>query len=105
MTNEAQKIFVVREMVPKDITREFLTGPRKLDENTEKLEIIVNEMVADDGPIPMDLEMSVGMTRRRLRATRTRAMTRHTKTGAPSPGKGTKPAKEPAKREPNGSGT
>ena len=97
MTDEAQKIFVVREMVPKDITREFLTGLRKIDENMEKLEIMTNEM-ADSGPILMDLGMWVEMTRRRLRATRTRAMTRHTKTGAPSPGKGTKPAKEPAKR-------
>ena len=28
--DEAQKIFVVREMMPKDIKREFLMGPRKL---------------------------------------------------------------------------
>ena len=49
------KIFVVREMLPKDIKREFLTGPRKIDEIMEKLEIIVNEMMADDGPVPMDL--------------------------------------------------
>ena len=27
--DEAKKIFVVREMMPKDIKREFLTGPRK----------------------------------------------------------------------------
>ena len=27
--DEAQKTFVVREMMPKDIKREFLTGPRK----------------------------------------------------------------------------
>ena len=53
--DEAQKIFVVREMVPKDIKLEFLTGPRKFDEIMEKLEIIVNEMMADDGPVPMDL--------------------------------------------------
>ena len=44
-----------REMMPKDIKREFLTGPRKFDEIMEKLEIIVNEMMADDGPVPMDL--------------------------------------------------
>ena len=56
----AQKIFVVREMMPKDIRREFLTGPRKFDEIMEKLEIIVIEMVADDGPVPMDLG-NVGM--------------------------------------------
>ena len=55
--DEAQKTFVVREMMPKDITREFLTGPRKFDEITEKLEIIINEMMADDGPVPLDLEI------------------------------------------------
>ena len=53
--DEAQKIFVVRELMPKNIKREFLTGPRKLDEIMEKLEIIVNEMMADDGPVPMDV--------------------------------------------------
>ena len=53
--DEAQKIFVVREMVPRDIKREFLTGPRTFDEIMEKLEIIVDEMMADDGPVPMDL--------------------------------------------------
>ena len=52
---EAQKIFVVREMMPEDIKREFLTGPRQFDEVMEKLEIIVNEMVAEDGPVSMDL--------------------------------------------------
>ena len=53
--DEAQKIFVVREMMPKDTKRDFLTGPRKFDEIMEKLEIIVNEMVADDGPALKDL--------------------------------------------------
>ena len=53
---EAQKTFVVRETMPKDIKREFLAGPRKFDEIMEKLEIIINEMMADDGPLPMDLE-------------------------------------------------
>ena len=53
--DDAQKIFVVREMMPKDIRREFLTGPRKFDEIMEKFEIIVNEMMGDDGPVPMDL--------------------------------------------------
>ena len=53
--DEAQKILVVREMMPKDIKREFLTGPRKFDEIMEKLEIIINEMMADEGPTPMDL--------------------------------------------------
>ena len=43
VTNGAQKTFVVREMMPKDIKREFLTGPGKLEEIMEKLEIIINE--------------------------------------------------------------
>ena len=30
--DEAQKMFVVREMMPNDIRREFLTGPRKFNE-------------------------------------------------------------------------
>ena len=42
-------------MMPKDIKREFLMGPRKFDEIMGKLEIIVNEMMADDGPVPTDL--------------------------------------------------
>ena len=41
--------------MPKDNKREFLTGQRKFDEIMETLEIIINEMVADDGPVPMDL--------------------------------------------------
>ena len=51
----AQKTFLVREMMPKDIKRESLTGPRKFEEIMEKLEIIINEMMADDGPVPLDL--------------------------------------------------
>ena len=39
----------------KDIKRQFLTGPRKFDEIVEKLEITVNEMMADYGWVPMDL--------------------------------------------------
>ena len=53
--DETQKILVVRDMIPKDNKREFMTGPRKFDEIMEKLEIIVNEMMSDDGPTPMDL--------------------------------------------------
>ena len=49
------KTFVVREMMPTDIKRGFLTGPRKFDELMDKLEIIVNEMMAVDGRAPMDL--------------------------------------------------
>ena len=37
--------------MPKDIMREFLTGPRNFDEIMKKLEIIINEMMADDGPV------------------------------------------------------
>ena len=46
--DEAQETFVVMEMV-------FLTGPRKFDEIMEKLEIIINEVMADDRSVPMDL--------------------------------------------------
>ena len=41
--------------MPKDIEREFLTRPRKFDEIMEELEITINEMMVDDGPVPMDL--------------------------------------------------
>ena len=60
LIDEARKIFVVRQMMTKDIKREFLTGPRKFHEIMEKLEIIVDEMVADDGPVPMDLVIVSG---------------------------------------------
>ena len=53
--DEAQKTFVVREMMPQDIKREVQTGPMKFDEIMDELEIIINEMMADDGPVPMDL--------------------------------------------------
>ena len=53
--DEAQKTLVVREMMPKDIKREFLTRLRKFDEIMEKLDIVVNEKMADDGPVPLDL--------------------------------------------------
>ena len=41
--------------MPKDIRREFLTGPRKFHKITEKLEIIIKETMTDDKPKPMDL--------------------------------------------------
>ena len=44
--DDAQKTFVVRE---------FLTGPRKFDEIMDKFEFIINEMMADDGPVPTNL--------------------------------------------------
>ena len=60
--DEAQKMFVLREMLPKDIKREFLTGPRKFDKIMEKLEII-NEMMVDEGHrYQWTWETSVGMT-------------------------------------------
>ena len=34
-------------MMPKDIKREFLTGPRHFHVTMEQLEIIINEMMAD----------------------------------------------------------
>ena len=37
------------------IKREFLTGPRKVDEIMETLGIFINETMADDRPVPMDL--------------------------------------------------
>ena len=40
--------------MPKDTKREFLTGPRKFDEIWDKLGMI-NERLADDRPVPMDL--------------------------------------------------
>ena len=46
---------VVDEAVLKDIKREFLTGQRKFHGIMEKLEVIANEMMSDDGPTPMDL--------------------------------------------------
>ena len=46
--DEAQKIFVVREMMPKVIKREFLTGRRKCVEIMETLEIISNARREDD---------------------------------------------------------
>ena len=99
--DEAQKTFVVRQVMPKDIKREFFTGPTKFDEVMDKLEIIINEMMADDGPVPMDLgnEMSVCTMRRRHRVIRTRAATCHTKTCAQSLGKGTKLARQRARKD------
>ena len=59
LKDEVQMTLVVLEM-PKDVKREFPTGVAKLFEITEKLSIIINEMVPDDGPVPKDLG-SVGM--------------------------------------------
>ena len=52
--DEAQKILVAREMMPKDVKRVF-DGTEEFDEIMKKLETTVNEMMADDGPTPMDL--------------------------------------------------
>ena len=69
VVGEAQKTFVVTEMMPKDIRREFLTSPKKFDEIMEKLEII-NETVADDGPVPMDLGNVGGYDARMMQSSR-----------------------------------
>ena len=55
VNDEAQQTSVVTEIMPLDIKREFLTGQRKFDEIMETLVSIINEMMADDGPVPMDL--------------------------------------------------
>ena len=102
---EAQKIFVVREMMPKDIKRKFLTGPRKFDEIMEKLEIIVNEMMADNGPVPMDLG-NVGMhdTKMTQNDSDTSNDMSYEDVCAIA-WKGYKAGKGADKKEPNGSGT
>ena len=97
--DEAQKIFAVWVMMPKDIKRELQTGPRKFDEIMEKLEIIVDEMMADDGPVPMDLGNVSGHDTKSTQVTRTPAMTCHAKTCVLSPGKGTGLAREQARRD------
>ena len=51
--DEAQKTFVVREMMPKDIKLEFVTGPRKIDEIMEKLKII--KMTQSDSDTSNDM--------------------------------------------------
>ena len=42
-------------MIPKEIKGEFLTGKREFDEIMEKLEVIINDKMADEGALPMDL--------------------------------------------------
>ena len=95
--DEAQKIFVVREMMPKDIKLEFLTEPRKFDEILEKLDIIVNEMMADDGPVPMDLG-NVGTHDTKMAQNDSDTTTCHMKTCAPLPGKDAGLARVQARR-------
>ena len=51
--DEAQKMFVVRECEGHQTG--VFDGTEKFDEIMGELEIIVNEMMADDGPIPVDL--------------------------------------------------
>ena len=101
-TDEAQKTFVVGEMMPKDIKREFLTEPRTFDEVMEKLEIIIIKMMADDGPVPMDLG-NFG-THDANRVIRTLATTCHTTPYVRSLGMGTKLAEGTGKKGPNGLG-
>ena len=72
--DEAQMTFVVREMMPKDIRRAILTGARKFEEIMEKLEVIINEIMVDDGPMPVDLGIH------ETTMTRTRTTTCHSTT-------------------------
>ena len=53
--DEAQNTIVAREMMQKDIKREFMSGLTKLDDIMEKMEIIIHGMMADDGKVEMDL--------------------------------------------------
>ena len=73
--------------MPKDIKREFPTGPRKFDDIMEKLEMIINEMMADDGPTPTDLGNVCAYDAKTMQCwTWTRATT-CTKTCVPSRGR------------------
>ena len=102
MIDEALKVW---EMMPKDIKREFLTGPRNFDKIMEKLEIIINEMMADDGPVPMDFgNVSRHDTKsthdgKRRRVPRTRATTCRATMCVRLLGKDTKVAKEQARKD------
>ena len=89
----------MRELTPKDIKREFVTGPRKFDKIMEKLEITTNEMMADDGPVPMNLANVGTNNARTTRVIRTRATTCRATMCLRSHGMDTKPAKEQARKE------
>ena len=52
--HEAQKTFVVGEIMPKDIQREFWTGTEETRRNNGK--VGDHHQSYDDGPVPMDLE-------------------------------------------------
>ena len=103
--DQAQKVFVVREMMLKDIKREFLTGPRKFNEIMEKLEIIVNEMMADDGPIAMDLGNVGAYDAKTTQCDSDVSNDMSYEDVCPIAGKGYKAGKGAGKKGPNGSGT
>ena len=103
--DEAQKIFLVREMMPKDIKREFLTGPRKFDEIMEKLEIIVNEMMADDWPVTMDLGNVRAFDAKTTQSDSDMSNDTSCEDVCAIAWKGYKACKEAGKKGPNGSGT
>ena len=88
---EAQKTFVVREMMPKDIKRECLAGPGKFDEITKGWPTTDQHQWI--------WRMSVRMVRERHRVTRTRATTCRTTMCVRSRGKNTKLAKEARKEQ------
>ena len=102
--DEAQKTFVVREMMPKDIKREFLTGPRKFDEIMEKLQIIVNEMLADEELVPIDLENVSGHDTKSTQGDSDMSNDMSNEDVCAIAWKGYKAGKGAGKKGPNGSG-
>ena len=42
-------------MIPAGHQARVVDGTWKFDEIMEKLEIVINDMMADDGPVPLDL--------------------------------------------------
>ena len=103
--DEAQKILVVREMMPKDVKHEFLTGPRKFDEIIEKLEIIINEMMADEGPVPMDLGNVSGHDTKSTQGDSDTSNNMSYEDVCATAWKGYKAGKETGKKGPHGLGT
>ena len=91
--------------MPKDIKQEFLTGPRKFDEIKDKLEIIINEMMADDGPVPMDLGNVGTHNARTTQSDQDASIDMWYDDVCAMAWKGYKAGKGAGKKGPNGSGT
>ena len=92
-------------MTPKDIKREFLTGPRKFDEIMEKLEIIINEMMADDRQAPMDLGTVGTHDARKMQSDQDASNDMSYNDVCAIAWKGYKAGKGAGKKGPNGAGT